>query len=201
MSFFENNNSSGLKNFYKSINDGMRANIDTLNPITGMQYVDLTFNHNEGNGTIVQTSKYEELPMVTKSAEGIMSSVNKIMDKIAKLPLNKLVDSFDKVINDTSAPIAQAEDLLKELKKSVININKMTSKKAFISMPNEVNNTLKELTNTLKKTGKVVDGYSDNSMLTKQLSYTLEILTKTSREMDVFLRMLNRKPNSLIFGE
>ena len=201
MSFFKNNDSSGLDNFYKSIDDGMRANIDTINPITGMQYVDLTFNHSEGNGTIVKTSKYAQLPMVTKSSEGIMSSVNKIMDKIAKLPLDKLVNSFDKVINDTSAPIAQAEDLLKELKKSVININKMTSQKAFIAMPNEVNNTLKELTKTLKKTGKVVDGYSDNSMLTRQLSYTLEVLTKTSREMDVFLRMLNRKPNSLIFGE
>jgi len=200
-SFFDNNNSSGLDNFYKAFEDGLRANIDTLNPITGMQYVDLTFNHNEGNGTIIKTDKYLQLPMVKKSADGIMSSINKIMDKIAKLPLDKLVNSFDKVINDTSEPIEQAGDLLKELKKSVENINKMTSQKAFMSMPNEVNTTLKELTKTLKKTGKVVDGYSDNSMLTRQLSYTLEVLTKTSREMDVFLRMLNRKPNSLIFGE
>jgi len=68
-------------------------------------------------------------------------------------------------------------------------------------MPNEVNKALKELTKTLKSTRKVVDGYGTNSMLGKQLSYTLEILTKTSKEMEVFLRLMNRKPNSLIFGD
>jgi paraquat-inducible protein B len=105
------------------------------------------------------------------------------------------------VINETSEPIANANEMLIELKKSAKDLRKLTSKKTFERMPDEVDKALKELTRTLKTTKKVVAGYGNDSMLNKQLSYTLEILTKTSKEMEVFLRMLNRKPNSLIFGD
>jgi paraquat-inducible protein B len=88
-----------------------------------------------------------------------------------------------------------------DLQTTVKNLNKVTSKKSFEVLPDELNTAIKELTRTLKTTKKVVKGYDSNSILNKQLSYTLEILTKTSQEMQVFLRMLNRKPNSLIFGD
>jgi paraquat-inducible protein B len=117
------------------------------------------------------------------------------------LPLEKLVNSLDKVINETSEPIANANEMLKELKASAKHLNTLTSKKSFERMPDEISVALKELTKTLKSTKKVVKGYGPKSMINKQLSYTLEILTKTSKEMEVFLRLLNRKPNSLIFGD
>jgi paraquat-inducible protein B len=131
----------------------------------------------------------------------MMGSMTRIMDKLSKLPLEKLVNSIDKVINEASKPIANANELLKELKKSAADLSVMTHKKTFKTMPDEVNKTIKELTRTLKSTRKVIDGYGNGSMMHQQLSYTLEILTKTSKEMEVFLRMLNRKPNSLIFGD
>jgi len=194
-------NSTGLENIYEAVRNGLRAKIDTLDPISGMLYVDLTFEHNEGNGTVIEGKPYAQLPMVEQSSTGIMTSLTKIMDKISNLPLDKLVNSLDKVINDASEPIANANEMLVELKKSAKNLTRLTNKKSFEQMPNEVNKALNELTRTLKTTRKVVSGYGSNSMLNKQLSYTLEILTKTSKEMEVFLRMLNRKPNSLIFGD
>jgi len=194
-------NASGLDNIYEAVNNGLRAKVAALDPISGMLYVDLTFDHNEGNGTIIQGKKYAQLPMVEHSSAGVMDSLTKIMDKISNLPLDKLVNSLDKVINETSEPIANANEMLIELKKSAKHLSALTSKKSFETMPDEVNKALKELTKTLKTTKKVVSGYGNNSMLNKQLSYTLEILTKTSKEMEVFLRMLNRKPNSLIFGD
>ena len=197
----DNQNKTGLENIYEAVNNGLRAKIDALDPISGMLYVDLTFDHNEGNGTVIQGKKYTQLPMVTQSKVGIMSSLSKIMDKVSNLPLDKLVNSLDKVINETSEPIANANEMILELKKSAKHLSALTSKKSFETMPNEVDKAIKELTRTLKSTRKVVDGYSSDSMLNKQLSYTLEILTKTSKEMEVFLRMLNRKPNSLIFGD
>jgi paraquat-inducible protein B len=139
--------------------------------------------------------------MSEDGSSSVMGSVTKIMDKISKLPLDQLVNSLDKVINETSEPIANANEMLLELKQSAKHLNELTSKKSFETMPDEVNKTLKELTKTLKSTRKVVDGYGKDSILSKQLSYTLEILTKTSKEMEVFLRLMNRKPNSLIFGD
>ena len=194
-------NVTGLENIFEAVNNGLRAKIDSLDPISGMLYVDLTFDHNEGNGTVIQGKKYAQLPMVEQSSVGVMRSLTKIMDKVSNLPLDKLVNSLDKVINETSEPIANANEMLKELKKSAKHLSALTSKKSFETMPDEVDKALKELTKTLRTTKKVVSGYGNNSMLNKQLSYTLEILTKTSKEMEVFLRMLNRKPNSLIFGD
>ena len=194
-------NVTGLENIFEAVSNGLRAKIDSLDPISGMLYVDLTFDHNEGNGTVIQGKKYVQLPMVEQSSVGVMHSLTKIMDKVSNLPLDKLVNSLDKVINETSEPIANANEMLKELKKSARHLSVLTSKKSFETMPDEVDKALKELTRTLKTTKKVVSGYGNNSMLNKQLSYTLEILTKTSKEMEVFLRMLNRKPNSLIFGD
>ena len=196
------NNTTGEENLYKAVKEGMRARLDTLDIISGMLYMDLTFDHTEGNSTIVADAKpYPKFPMVEETSVGVMSSMTKIMDKLSRLPLNKLVDSLDKVINETSEPIANANEMLIELKKSAKHLSALTSKKSFERMPNEVDKAIKELTRTLKSTRKVVDAYGNDSMLNKQLSYTLEILTKTSKEMEVFLRMLNRKPNSLIFGD
>jgi len=83
----------------------------------------------------------------------------------------------------------------------VKNINKFTGKKSFEVLPDELNKALKEMTRTLKSTKKVVKGYDSDSLVKQQLTQTLEVLTKTSLEMRAFLRMLNRKPNSLIFGD
>ncbi len=194
-------NITGEENLYRAVNDGLRARLDTLDLISGMLYVDLTFDHKEGNSTIVKGERIARFPMLEESSNGMMGSMTRLMDKLSKLPLEQLINSLDKVINEASEPIANANEMLKDLKKSARDISRLTAKKSFEAMPDEVDKTLKELTRTLKTTRKVVAGYGDDSMLNKQLSYTLEILTKTSKEMEVFLRMLNRKPNSLIFGD
>ena len=193
--------STGLANLYQAVEEGLRAKITALDPITNMLFIDLTFKHQDGNGSIVQDGKYAQLPMASQSSTGIMASMTQILDKLNNLPLEKLLASVNKVVDDTAEPIANANEVLIDLKKTVENLNALTNKKSFIAMPDEVNKALKELTRTLKTTKKVVKGYGNDSILNKQLSHTLEILTKTSQEMQVFLRMLNRKPDSLIFGD
>jgi paraquat-inducible protein B len=203
-SVFENNNEdniTGEDNLYDAVKDGLRARLDTLDIISGMLYIDLTFDHHEENSTILKGQYFGRFPMVEEPSMGMMGSMTRLMDKLSKLPLDKLINSLDKVINEASEPIANANEMLKDLKKSAKDISRLTGKKSFEAMPDEIDKALKELTKTLKTTKKVVNGYGQNSMLTKQLAYTLEILTKTSKEMQVFLRMLNRKPNSLIFGD
>jgi len=194
-------NTTGEENFYNAVEEGLRAKISSLNPITGAQYIDLTFNHHDSEGTIIQENKYALLPMTTQSSTGIMTSVTEILDKLNTLPLNELLTSVTKVVKSTAEPVKNANELLIDLKSTVKDINRLTSKKSFEVMPDELNKALKEMTKTLKNTSKVVKGYDSNSLVKQQLAQTLEILTKTSQEMQVFLRMLNRKPNSLIFGD
>ncbi len=194
-------NSTGLDNFYQAVEEGLRAKIASLDPVTGMLYVDLTFKHQDGNGSIIQGSKHEQLPMASTNSAGIMDSVTQILNKLKDLPLEKLLASVTEVVDESVEPVKNANALLLDLQTTVKNINKLTSKKSFEVLPDELSSALKEVTRTLKSTEEVVRGYDSNSLVKQQLADTLEILTKTSQEMQVFLRMLNRKPNSLIFGD
>jgi len=203
-SFFQDNNNeynTGEENFYQAVKEGLRAKLASLDPLSRMLYIDLTFDHHDGNASILQGEKYAELPMATVDDSGIMDSVNKILTKLNNLPLEKLLDSVSKVVEGASEPVKNANELLVDLQTTVKNINKLTSKKSFEVMPDELNKALRTMTKTLNETSKVVKGYDSDSLVKQQLAQTLKILTKTSQEMQVFLRMLNRKPNSLIFGD
>ena len=203
-SVFEDKNerdSSGVDNLYQAVEEGLRAKVSALDPITGMLFIDLTFVHHDGNGTVIHDGKYARIPMASQSSRDIMTSITQILDKLNNLPLEKLLENVNKIVEESGKPIENANVLLVDLQKTVKDINKLTSKKSFEVLPDELSKALKEMTRTLKSTEKVVKGYDSDSLVKQQLTQTLQILTKTSQEMQVFLRMLNRKPNSLIFGD
>ena len=123
----------------------------------------------------------------------IPSDTSGIVDEV-----EKLVASLNRVVNDNAEPI---QLLVADLQKTVKDINAMTSTKSFKGMPDELNKTMKELTKTLRTAKKVLEGYDKDSLLTHQVSQTLKEVTETSQEMQQFLKLMNRKPNSLIFGD
>ncbi len=196
-------NDTGVANFYKAVREGMRAHIAQLNPITGSLYVKLAFDKtgDDNNDTITKAGRFAYLPTVDYTPSDIMQSISGILEKLEKLPLEKLVDTLQQTIEQSQKPIAHADEVLVDLKKSVDALNAMTAKKSFAKMPDQVDAALKELTRTLKQARKTIKGYDSHSLVTRQISATLKAVKKTSDEMDRFLRMLNRKPNSLIFGD
>jgi len=175
-SFFEDNNeinSTGDDNFYRAVEEGLRARITPTDPLTGMLFVDLV------------------LPTMSYKNQDIMGKVQSILDKINNLKLEKLLLSLNTVVDTTGTIITgidkPLDDILVDFKIILEEIKKMTQKKS-----------LKE---TLRVSKKVIQGYGNNSLISKQLSTTLKVVTRTSEEMRYFLKMLNRKPNSLIFGD
>lgn len=203
----EDENSSTCKGrFYTAVEEGLRAKITPTDILTGMLFVDLVFDEsNATKQTIAQGKHYPILPSVTYETSGLMQGVEAMVEKLNKLPLEKLVASLNTVVEDADKTVKGLDKPLKtvlnDLKTTIKNLNKMTNKKSFAAMPDEVNKTLKELTQTLRTTKKTLKGYDNNSLITHQIAQTLKIVTKTSLEMQQFLKLLNRKPNSLIFGD
>jgi paraquat-inducible protein B len=203
---------TGKKNFSKALEEGLRAEIIPSDPITGFLYVNFTFLDFDDNQTMEYKKASNIIPSIRTKSGDIMASMTKILDKINALPLEELMASLNTMISNTDTLILDAKTVvrgvdkplvtvLSELKTTIKNLNKMTNKKTFSTMPDEFTKTFRELTKTLKATKKVVKGYDANSLVIKQLSQTLSIMTQTSKEMQLFLRMINRKPNSLIFGD
>ena len=208
----DENSTTCARRFRTAVKEGLRAKITPTDILTGMLFIDLVFDDNVSNEGIRFGSKYPVLPTVEHHEFGLLDGVEEMVAKLNRLPLEKLLTSLNKVVDDTAIVVKDAGKvvnnvneplvaLLKDLKTTVKNLNAMTNKKAFARMPNEISTALKELTRTLKSTKKVVKGYGSNSLITRQISDTLKTVTKTSKEMQSFLKMLNRKPNSLIFGD
>ena len=196
---------TGKKNFFQAVKEGLRAQIVPSDPLTGFLYIDLRFNTQDDNRSMVYDKGFAVLPTTQAPSSDIMASMTHILDKINALPLATLLHSLTQMVDNTNGIITKADkpltSLIQELNKSAKNLSKMTSKKSFDVLPNEVNKSLKTLTSTLKTTKKMLKGYSENSLIQAQLSHTLKSVTQTSKEMQFFLKMLNRKPNSLIFGD
>ncbi len=200
-------NRTGEENLKKAVEEGLRASVQEHDPITGYLYIDLDFL--ETNQTeeeeIVYKEHYAIFPTVSTSNEGIMGGLNGLIDSIQKLPLESLIvsideaaDSFSGLLNKNNTAIQQ---LLSSLDKTLVGVNKMVESKAFAKMPAELNKTMRGLQKTLRSLDSVIKSNSDESLMASQLSETLKEVKKASIDTQKLFKKLDRKPNSLIFGD
>jgi len=194
-------NATGKENFYTAIQEGLEANIRATDPLTGAQFIALVFQESEKNVSVETMQHYTVIPVNSEKEMSIMQSVSQTLETLNKLPLSELLASLTQVVDAAKEPVANANKVLLELNQVVDEVHKMTKQPAFRVMPKRVDQTLATLIQTLKRTEEVVKGYDSNALMMRQLSDTLRMVTQTSKEMQLFLKMLNRKPNSLIFGD
>ncbi len=202
-SVFKEGNASGdtgEANLYQAVKEGLRAQIVPSDPFTGSLYVDLVFTE-DSNKTLQHYQEYTLFPSIEYQGGDFIASATKILDKINNLPVEELLASLEKLIDETAKPVVNANTLLLDLRKSIKDINKMTNKKTFAKMPDDISRVLYSLESTLKSAKKILKGYDTNALMMRQLTQTLKSVSESSLEMKHFLRMLNKKPNSLIFGD
>lgn len=195
-SFFESKNDkniTGNMNFIKAVEEGLRAKITPTDPITGVLYVDLVFKEDLPYRAIIQGDKYLILPSVNDQSGGLMDQVNILVTR-----LNMLLDSTNKVMDENADPL---HEILTNLNETMKNINTLVAQKETKNLPKALNQSVMKLTETLQSANRVLKGYEHDSLMNHQLVQTLKAVNETSEEMSRVLRMINRKPNALIFGE
>ena len=196
----------------KLVKDGLKASLDSTIPIIGSDYINLIFDKNK-RATIIKTNKYDYFPTIQKvTTSNLLDDTQKLIQKLEKLPLEKLLISADKLIRENNLPIHK---LLNELRKSVnsinklvknfnktaSNINKITSKKSFQNIPAQLEQTMQELTITLQRIQMLSDDYGADSKFASELSLTLRELAITAESMGRISLKLEKKPNALILGD
>lgn len=187
---------AGKSSFYQAVTNGLRAKISSSIPVVGDLFVDLVFDKTSPKQSVLDHKPFAILP-VTNASTDLLSGIQKIIDKVSRLPLEELLSSANNLIDDNSKSI---KEILANLNLITKNVNTISAKSSFQNMPDDLQKTMTELRQTLHSIKKISDG-SGKSILSDQITQTLKIINKTSREMKEFLRLLNNKPNSLIFGD
>ncbi len=205
--FFDlnDNNQTGEKNLERAVREGLRASIQEHDPLSGYLHIDLKFVETNQSIEITHRGQYTIFPTVTTKGEGIMNGLNGLITSIDKLPLESLILSINKTSDDLSKLMKNNEEtiaqLLTNIDRVLEGVNKMVGNKEFAKIPTELNKTMRELQKTLRSLDSVMKSNSDESLLSSQLSETLREVKKASIDTQKLFKKLDRKPNSLIFGD
>lgn len=192
------NNIKGEKVLEQLVKDGLKAKLNTNLPVVGAQFIDLVFDKNV-TANMLHEDTYVLFPtMEQKKDVGIVSEVKKLISKLEQLPLENLLNATTKLIDDNNAPI---QTLLKDLDKTVNNLNKLTSNKSLHQLPKDLSSTVQTLENTLTQFQDLAQGYDANSKFSAELSVTLKELSLAAESIERVSRKLEKKPNALLLGD
>ena len=198
-SFFDDANKSGLENIKKAVEDGMRAKLVSSNPIFDSLYVDLVFlkDANSSKKTMLKISKDGTLyfPVIDSNGSELIGSILALTNR-----LDQTLNSYKKLADTNNKPLKQ---MLESIKKSSDAIKKFlpNDNNSSGGIMNKLNKAMSQLDKTLKTTRKVLNGYRSNSLFGKRVTDMLKEINKSSEETHRLLKKLNKKPNSLIFGD
>lgn len=182
----------------KLVHDGLKATLNTAVPIIGGQFIDLIFD-NTTPATIVNNDTYALFPTSQqKKSDGMVKEIEKLIVKLEKLPLENLLTSATKLIDDTNVPV---KSLLIDLDKSIKNLNTLTSNKSLHKLPEDLSNTVQELRKTLNQFQNFTQGYDADSKFSAELSVTLKELSLAAESIERVGRKLEKKPNALLLGD
>ncbi len=158
------------------IKKGLRAQLQTGNLLTGQLLIDLDF-HPGSKITVSQDQHgdYPELPTTPSTVEEFAQSAQTIMDKIAKLPLDKLSKEMDKTLTSLQDTSKTATLMLKTADgtlvsaRDTLNNTSGTMKSAKLVMGN-----LEPGSNGYYEFHKLLQEFKDAASSVKQLADYLE---------------------------
>ena len=172
------------------IKRGLRAQLKTSSLVTGSLYVDLIENVKE-EGLVLADTSIPSIPTIPGQYEQLARQLTAITNKIDQFPLN---------------------DIGEELKTSLISVRKILSEIEKNDTAEHINElvldmqqTSKNLTNTLNNTDQLIQStttmINPDSELHYQLLRMMEEVRKAARSIETLTTTLHRKPESVIYGK
>lgn len=153
----------------------------------------------------------------------IVDNVNTLVDKANSLPMQKLIDSTDELVQTAdrflqagidedipealSGALVQVKETLRELREggTTENLNAtLRSARDAMASIQKAADELPDLANRLKilsaSATETVKGYDPTSPIYRKLSATISDVDEAVKSMNALIRLLERKPNSILTG-
>jgi paraquat-inducible protein B len=178
---------------------GLRAQLKTGSLLTGQLFVDIDFHPDAPPAGVKYGRKYPELPTVPAPFEMITASLNQLLHKIEKLPIEDIGSSLKKTVQGAERLMNSAE-----LKQAIVELNetlkhtRRLTKNLNSTVAPELNTTLQQGQQTLADIGSMVD---PDSPLYRELQRALKELADAAKSIRVMADYLERHPDALIYGK
>jgi paraquat-inducible protein B len=178
---------------------GLRAQLKTGSLLTGQLFVDLDFHPDAPPADVKYDGKYPELPTVPAPLEMITASLNQLLNKIEKLPIEEIGSSLKKTVQGAERLVNSAElkQAVGELNETLKN-TRMLVKNLNSTVAPELNTTLQQGQKTLADIGSMVN---PDTALYRELQRAIKELADAAKSIRVMAEYLERHPDALIYGK
>ncbi len=172
--------------FKNLVERGLRARLQVGSYVTGQLFVELDMHPGTPIRLASKEGRYPELPTVPGTLEQISSSVGHLLDTLDNMEL-------DKVSADLRESLAGFKKALATFDNQVGPVSENVGKTLEAGQK-----TIKKLEETLSLANDVL---KTDSPLQNRLVLMTDELAETARSIRIFMDLLERNPNSIIFGK
>jgi paraquat-inducible protein B len=134
---------------------GVRAQLRTGNLLTGAVYVALDFFPGSPPATVDWSQKPVRLPTVPGQLEATEASINNIIKKLDKMPLQQIGDNLQKVLGELDLTLVSARGTLEAAQGTLGNTSNLTAPNS--AQVQQLNSTLQEVSRAARSVRVLAD--------------------------------------------
>lgn len=191
------------------VKSGLRAQLATANILTGELFVDLAFVPTAAPATLGTSDGVPVIPSVPNTLEALQASVTEILNKIASLPIDQLVESLTRTASGVESMV-NSPDVQEAMRALGASMNQLQATLARVDREAEpllgslrasadaAAATLRQAETTMGSLQRTV---GPNSVFTNNMEDAMQELTRAARSIRVFADYLERHPEALIRGK
>ncbi len=186
------------------VNNGLRAETDSGNLLTGSTVISFGFVPNAKPEKIVMEGDAIVLPSKSGGFNGIIDSVSTVAAKIATMPLAQIGDNLNDLLAHTDSTVngPQLKQAIGQLTATLRNVQDLAAHadRGLTPLLQRLPQIADQLQQTVQHANETLAAYGGNSQFSYSLKQTLNQLGETARSLRLLAEFLKRHPSSLLFG-
>jgi paraquat-inducible protein B len=177
------------------VDRGLRAQLQSGNLLTGELLVELDFHPDSPPAKLGLNGTYPEIPSVPTEIEALTASLTGILDKVAALPLDGLIQDVRRTLEsvETLTSSSNTTEALAAVSRTAASLESLVAK-----VDQQMGPLLQDARSALASTDSMV---GPNSQLRYDLQTLLRELSNAARSIRVFADYLERHPEALLRGK